>query len=167
MWPTPCPQKCWCEQHLILPLGVWLSVVAEFICSKTSIPSMTRWNRKSRNLAHPLKANEMFAILNWSLCTNAHKPFLVLIWVWLNWCEECFTTNLLPQNLSGFLVEVDEFYTRVGSPSCIFHVIVPDEIWKNPLEYLEVQILDSLSARMRQQPEDVDHLRCNPTKTLR
>ena len=43
----------------------------------------------------------------------------------------------------------------------------PNEIGKNPLEYLEVQILDSLSARKRQQPEDVDHLRCSPTKTLR
>ena len=56
-------------------------------------------------------------------------------------------------------MEVDEFYTRVSSLSCIFHVIEPDEIGENPLEYLMVQILDSLSARMRQQPEDVDRLR--------
>ena len=35
---------------------------------------------------------------------------------------------------------------------------------KDPLEYLEVQILDSLSVRMKHQPEDVDHLRCSPTK---
>ena len=76
-------------------------------------------------------------------------------------------TDLLPQTLAGFLVEVDEFYTWIGSPLCIFHVIVPDEIGENPLEYLEVQILDSFPARMRQQPEDVDHLRCSPTKTLR
>ena len=55
----------------------------------------------------------------------------------------------------------------VGSPSCIFHVIVPDEIGNNPLEYKGVQILDSLSARMRQQPENVDHLRCSPAKTSR
>ena len=33
--------------------------------------------------------------------------------------------------------------------------------------HMEVQILDSLSARTRQQPEDVDHLRCSTTKTLR
>ena len=33
-------------------------------------------------------------------------------------------------------------------------------------EYMEVQILDFLSAKMGQQPEDVDHLRCSPTKTL-
>ena len=37
-----------------------------------------------------------------SLCTNAPKPFLVLICVWLNWSKESFTTNLLPQSLSGF-----------------------------------------------------------------
>ena len=75
--------------------------------------------------------------------------------------------NLLPQTLSGFLVEVNEFYIGAGSQSCIFHVIVPDEIGKNPLEYLEVQILDSLSAMMTHQPEDVDYLRCSPTKTVR
>ena len=38
---------------------------------------------------------------------------------------------------------------------------------KNPLKYMEVLILDFLSARMRQQPEDMDHLRCGPTKKLR
>ena len=102
-----------------------------------------------------------------SLCYNSHKPFLVLIWVWLNWCDECFTANLLPHTLSGFLVEVDEFYIGVGTQSCIFHVIVPDEIGKNPLEYLEEQILDSLSVRMSHQPGDVDHLHCSLTKTLR
>ena len=66
-----------------------------------------------------------------SLCNNSHKPFLVLIWVWLNWCEECFTANFLPQTLSGFLVGVDEFYIGAGSKSCTFHVIVPDEIHWN------------------------------------
>ena len=59
------------------------------------------------------------------------------------------------------------FIQVVGSPSYIFHVIVPDEIGNNPLEYMEVQILDSLSVTITQPPEDVDHLRCSPTKTLR
>ena len=59
------------------------------------------------------------------------------------------------------------FIQAVGSPSGIFHVIVSDEISKNPVEYMEVQILESLSAKMRQQPENVDHLRCIPIKTLR
>ena len=54
----------------------------------------------------------------------------------------------------------------VGSPSYIFHVIVLDEIDNNPLEYLEVQILDSLSATMRPPPEDGDHLRDSPTLEL-
>ena len=48
-----------------------------------------------------------------------------------------------------------------------FKECCPDEIGKNPLEYPEEQILDSLSERKRQQPEDVDHLRCSPIKTLR
>ena len=50
------------------------------------------------------------------------------------------------------------FLQVVGSPLCISHVIVPDEIGNNPLEYIEVQILDSISVRMRQQSEDLDHL---------
>ena len=58
------------------------------------------------------------------------------------------------------------FIQVVGSPSCTFQAIVPDEIKNNTLEYMEVQILDSLSVRMRQQPKGVDHLRCSPTKTL-
>ena len=103
-----------------------------------------------------------------SLCTYAPKPFLVLIWVWLNWCKEHFATNLLPQSLSGYLVwRLVNFIQAVGSPSGIFHVIVSDEFSKNPVEYMEVQILESLSAKMRQQPENVDHLRCIPIKTLR
>ena len=55
----------------------------------------------------------------------------------------------------------------VGSTLRIFHFIMLDEIGKNPLEYMKVQILDSLSARMRQQPENVDHLCCSPIKILR
>ena len=102
-----------------------------------------------------------------SLCTYTPKPFLVLIGVWLNLYEERFTTNLLPQTLSGFLVGVINFIQVVGSPSCIFHIVVPDEIGNNSLEYMGVQILDSLHATMRQQPENVDHLRCSRSKTSR
>ena len=58
------------------------------------------------------------------------------------------------------------FVQAVTSPSGIFYVIVSDEIGKNPQEYMEVQMLDSLSARTRQQPENVDHLRCSPIKIL-
>ena len=63
-------------------------------------------------------------------------------------------------SISWWLVN---FIEAVGSPSGIFDVIVLDEFGKNSLEYMEVQILDSLSARMRQQPENVDHLRWSPS----
>ena len=66
-----------------------------------------------------------------------------------------------------FLWRLINFIQAVGSPLSIFHFIVLDEIGKNPLEYMKVQILDSFSATMRQQPENVDHLRCCPIKTLR
>ena len=92
------------------------------------------------------------------LCTNAPKPFLVLIWVWLNWCEKRFITDLLPRTLSGFLVEIDEFHTGSWFSFMHIRVFVPDEIGNNPLDYMEVQILDTLSARMTRLPKDVDHL---------
>ena len=53
-----------------------------------------------------------------------------------------FYDHLLLQTLSGFLVEVGEFTQVVGSLLCIFHVIVSDIIGNDPLEYMEVQILD-------------------------
>ena len=59
------------------------------------------------------------------------------------------------------------FVYVVAFPSCLFHVIVPDEIENNPLEYIGVQILDSVSVMMRQQPKDVDYLRCSPIKIAR
>ena len=64
-------------------------------------------------------------------------------------------------------MEVDELYT--GSWFPIAHISRYCAGWKQEksTEYMEVQILESLSARMRQQPEDVDHRRCSPTKTLR
>ena len=64
-------------------------------------------------------------------------------------------------------MEVDEFYTGIWFP--IVHISRYCVGWnqEKSTEYMQMQILDSLSARMRQQPEDVDHLRCSPTKTLR
>ena len=110
--------------------------------------------------------SEFIFILS-SLCTNAPKTFLVLIGVWSNWCEEHFATYLLPQFLSGFNMKVEEFYT--GSWFAIVYIsrYCAGGNQEKSTEYMEVQILDSLSARMRQQPDDVGHLRCSPTKTLR
>ena len=64
-------------------------------------------------------------------------------------------------------MEVDEFY--IDSWFLIVHISRYSARWnqEKSTEYMEVQILDSFSARMRQQPEDVDHLRFSPTKTLR
>ena len=96
-----------------------------------------------------------------SLCTNAPKPSLVLIWVWWNLPQiYCFKLCL------DFLWRLMNLIQVVGSPSCIFHVIVPNEVGNNPLEYVEVQILDSLYARMRQQPEDVDKVQVTNLKNL-
>ena len=63
-------------------------------------------------------------------------------------------------------MEVDEFYTSSWFPIVHFSRYCAGSNQEKSTEYMEVQILDSLSASMRQQPEDVDHLRCSPTKTL-
>ena len=64
-------------------------------------------------------------------------------------------------------MEVDEFYT--GSWFSIVHISRYCARWnqEKSTEHMAVQILDSLSVRMRQQPKDVDHLRCIPIKTFR
>ena len=146
--------RSWCESHLILPLGVLLSMGAVCIIHSKIKDDYSFIDKKGSKV----KGCDPSTEGQWkvcdsefitSLCTNASKPHLVLIWDWLNWCEGRFTTNLLPQTPSGFLAEVGEFYTGNWFPSCIFNVIVPDEIGNTPLEYMAVQILDSLSARMR------------------
>ena len=144
---------------------------AVFICSNSNDDySFNKQGKIESQRMSPIHWGPMKSLWFWIYLITLYQltqAILVLIWVWLNWCEECFTANLLPQIMSELLVEVDEFYLGAGFQSCIFHMIVPDEIGKNPLEYLEVQVLDSLSARMRHQPKDVDHMRCNSTKTLR
>ena len=60
-------------------------------------------------------------------------------------------------------MEVDKFYT--GSWFPIVHISRYCAGWnqEKSTEHMEVQLLDSLSERMRQQPEDVDHLRNVPS----
>ena len=84
-----------------------------------------------------------------SLYTNTPNPFLVLILVWFNWCKERFTINCC-LNLD-FLWRLMNFIRAVAYPSGIFLFMVSDAIGKKSLEYMNVQILDSFSARMRQQ----------------
>ena len=83
-----------------------------------------------------------------SLCTNAPKPSY--FWSgssWLDWCEERFTTNLMSQALSIFLVKFDEFYSGRWFPivNIVYHFI--DEIRQNPLEYMEVLIQDTRGSQ--------------------
>ena len=153
----------WCESHFILPLGILLSVGAVFVtCSENKDDYSFIGKMESKVNGCGPSAEGRWKVCNSefisSLCTNAPKPFLVLIWVRLNWCKERFTTNLLPQSLSRFPVTIGEFYTGSGFP--IGHISRYCVGWnrKNPLEYMEVQLLDSIPARMRQQPENVDHL---------
>ena len=83
---------------------------------KTIRVSLTRRDRKSKDLAHLLKAVGKFVIPNL-------YPHLVSVqpshsWFrsgtnWLKWCEDRFM-NLLPQALSELVLAVDEFYSGTG-----------------------------------------------------
>ena len=81
-------------------------------------------------------------------------------------CEEHFATYLLHQILSGLLMEVNEFDTCSWFPNVHISCYCAEWNQEKSTEYMEEQILDSLSARMRQQPEDEDHLCCSPTEPL-
>ena len=137
---------------------------------KTIIASLAILDQMSKDVTDPLRADEKFMIPNLSL-SHSHfvptHPSNSCFWSGSDRCEEHFATYLLPQILFGFLMEVGEFYT--GSWFPIVHISHYCAGWnqEKSTEYMEVQILDYLFVRMRQQPEDVDHLRCSPTKTLR
>ena len=82
-----------------------------------------------------------------SLCTNTPKPDF---WSGLNrfgWCEEHFTTNLLPQDLYSFVWSLMNHIRVDRSPSSIFHIVVLDGIRQNLLEYMAVLIPDSRGSQ--------------------
>ena len=143
------------------------------ICSKTNdyysfignMRSKVRGSGRSTERRSKVCDSELIFILS-SLCTNAPKPS----WFWSG-SDRIDAKSTLRHICClkfclDFLWRLMNFKQVVGPPSCIFHINVPDKIRKKSTEYMEVQILDSLSVRMRQQPEGVDHLRCSPTKTL-
>ena len=133
------------------------------------IASLAKFDRKSKDVAHPLRADDKFVIPNLSPHFVPMRPSHS----WFGsgsdlidaksalWQICCLNICL------DFLWRLVNFIQSVGSPLGIFHIIVSDGIGKIPLEYMEVHILDPLSARMGQQPENVDHLHCSPIKTLR
>ena len=61
----------------------------------------------------------------------------------LDWCDECITTNLLPQALSLFLVKFDKFHSGRLFPSVNISRYCIGQNQANPLEYMEVLIPDS------------------------
>ena len=160
----------WCESHLILPSGVLLSMGAVVIILSKNKDDYSFIDKmgsivKGWSPSTALKANEKFVISNSShhfVPTHSSHPSL---WSWSNWIDaKSALWQICCLKLCLDFLSLINFIQVVGSPSCIFHSIVPDEIKNNPLEYMEVRILDSLSARMRQQPKGVNHLHCSPTK---
>ena len=144
------------------------------ICSETkdnySFIGNMRSNVKGRGRSTEGRCrvcNSEFIFILSSLCTNAPKPFLV----WSG--SDRIDTKSALQHICclkfclDFIWRLMNFIQVVGST--IVHISSYCAGWNQEknTEYMKVQILDSLVARMRQQPEDVDHLPCSPTKTLR
>ena len=119
----------------------------------------------SKEVADPLRADYKFVIPNLSLSYHHFVPTHPSY----SWFRSGFERNDVKSALRhicclkfylDFLWRLVNSIQLVGSPSYIFHVIVLDEIRKNPLNTCRCR---SYIARMRQQPEDVDHMRCSPT----
>ena len=152
-----------CESHLILPLGVLLSVAAVVIILSRNKDDYSFSDKMGSKVKGCGPSTEKFAIPNSShhfVPTHPRHPWLLSGSNWIDVLQICCLKLCL-----DFLWRLLNFIQIDCSPSCIFHTIVPHEIKNNLLEYVGVQILDSLSARMRQQPNGVDHLHCG-TKTL-
>ena len=139
---------------------------------KTTIASLAIWDQMSKDVGDPLRPMKslwfriyLHLIVSFVPTHSSHSWF----WSVFNRIDaESALRHICCLKLClDLLWRLINFIQVVGSPSCIFHVIVPDEIRNKSTEYMEVQILDSLSARMIQQLDDVDHLRCSPTQTLR
>ena len=88
---------------------------------KAIIASLAIWDQMSKDVADPLRADEKFVIPNLSLTYRHFVPkHPSHSWFWSGSdridAEEHCVTYLLPQILSGFLMEVDEFYTGSWFP---------------------------------------------------
>ena len=159
----------WVTFNSILRRFVVIGWCIHHIRPKTIMALLTRWDRKSKDVAHPLRANKKFVIPNLSHHFVPMHPSHFWFWSGSDYIDmkSALRQICCPKLCLDFLWGLINFIHVVGSPSCISHVIVLDGTRNNPLEYMGVQILDSLSVRMRKQPENVDHLRCSPTKTWR
>ena len=127
--------RSWYDSHSNLPLGVFCQWVlhSSFVPKpKTIIASLTRWDQKSKDVAHPLKSSEKFMIPNLShhfyqrtqAIPGSDLGLIEFIFSGSDWIyysyEERFMTNGLLQYLAEFLVEFDEFHT--GSWFPIVHI---------------------------------------------
>ena len=90
---------------------------------------------KVKDVAYPLRAYENFLIPNSSLHfapTHRSYPWL---WSGSNWIgvKSALQQICCLKLCLDFLWRLMNFIQVVGSPSCLFHAIVPDEIKINPL----------------------------------
>ena len=130
------------------------SVGAVFITcfeTKDDYSFIGKMGRKSKEMAHALKADEKFVIPNLSHHFIPTHPTHSWFWSGSDWIDAKSALQQICCINLDFLWRVMNFIRAVASPSGIFLFMVSDAIGKKSLEYMDVQILDSFSARMRQQ----------------
>ena len=105
---------------------------------KTIIASLAIWDQMSKEIGDPLRADEKFMIQIFSLSYRHFVPTHPShSWFWSGShridAKSALRHICCLKFCLDFLWRLMDFIQVVGSPSCIFHVIVPDEIRKNLL----------------------------------
>ena len=140
---------------------------------KTILASLAIWDQMSKDVTDPLRADEKFVIPNISLFYRQFVPTHPShSWFWSgsdrNDAKSALRHIFCLEFCLDFLWRLVNFIEVIGSSSCIFHVNMPDQ---EKIHWIhggaDPRLPLCLSARMRQQSEDVDHLHCSPTKTSR
>ena len=109
---------------------------------KVIIASLARWDRKSKDIAHLLRADQKFVIPNLSHHFVPMHPSHFWFWSGSDWIDEkSALRQICSLNLClNFVWRLVNFIQAVGSPSGLFHIIVSYEIGKNPLVYMKAKI---------------------------
>ena len=117
-----------------MPCCQWVLYSSYVPRPKTIIASLAIWDQISKDMADPLRADETFGIPNLSLSYRhfvSTHPSHSRFWAGSDRIDAKSTLRHIC--CLDFLWRLRNFMQVVGSPSCIFHIIVPDEIRKNPL----------------------------------
>ena len=133
---------------------------------KMIIASLARWNQKSKGVAYPLRADEKFVILNLSHHFVPMHPSHSWFWNGSDWIDAksalrlICCLNICLNFCGGWWI----LYRQLIPHRAYFALLCRMKSVK--IRWNTWRCRSTLSARMRQQPENLDHLRCSPIKAI-